>query len=80
MTEWSSNLDDAVPDNDQVVLVYSKKRGYEIAKYSCGVEDYGSYDIEYEFWWSQKDGDEYILDGVLYWMPIPELPKDYDDD
>jgi hypothetical protein len=79
MTEWISNLDDAVPDNDQVVLAYSKKRGYVLARYSCGFEDYGSYDIEYEFWYSQNDGYEYILDDILYWMPLPEPPDVVDE-
>jgi len=45
MTEWISYLDDIAPDNGQIVLVYNCKRGCRRAKYSCGVEDYGSYDI-----------------------------------
>ena len=77
MTKWISYLDDEAPDNDQVVLVYSKKGGYEIAKYSCGIEDYGGYDIEYEYFWRQNsDGEYIIMHDVICWMPIPKLPED----
>jgi len=78
MTKWISYLDDAAPDNDQIVFVYSNKHVCRKAKYICGIEDYGSYDIEYDVFLGQDSGGEYtvIMDDVVFWIPIPELPED----
>jgi hypothetical protein len=81
MTEWISYLDDIAPDNGQIVLVYNCKRGCRRAKYSCGVEDYGSYDIEYDVFLGQDSCGEYtvIMDDVVFWMPLPEPPDVVDE-
>jgi len=77
MNEWIRNSDDNVPKNKKKVLVYSESRGYEVAKYSYGTRVYSDTDIRVKFWWRPVgNDDEDILDDVLYWMPLPELPED----
>jgi len=70
MTEWISNLDDRVPENEQIVLAYDKNRGLVLAEFRSGTEDYESYDIDYEIWYEVIEGELKYLIDVVYWSPI----------
>jgi len=81
MNKWIDCFDDNVPKNKKKVLVYSESRGYEVAKYSYGTRVYSDTDIMVKFWWRLIDNDEEdVLDDVLYWMPLPEPPKENRDE
>lgn len=79
MSEWI-RADDKLPEKDKSVLVYYKladgRKRYSIAHYSKG--DFSREDV----WILAKDiyTCGFVLKNVLYWMPIPKLPKQENDD
>ena len=54
------NIEKLVPSTDDEVLVYSTSQGYQVATFHDDI-------------WST---DHYVLDDVIYWMPIPILPNE----
>jgi hypothetical protein len=76
MNKWIDCLDDEEPENGQIVLAYSKIRGYVIAEYETHLTVNESYAISAKIFWEKGNNMKQILPDPEYWMPIPELPED----
>ena len=73
MTKWIDCFDDKEPENGQIVLAYSKIRGYVIAKYESHLTINESYAIRTKIFWEQGNNMERMLPEPEYWMPLPKL-------
>jgi hypothetical protein len=60
--DWTS-IDEDLPENDSLALVYDKYGNYHCARYSAQSGE-----------WINNMKDKAVM-GVEYWMPMPQAPR-----
>lgn len=77
MNEWIS-VKDRLPERNMKCLCVSKFYGYtmvHILSFQLENEDMYGRIVKNAFWEYDSEAGEYCFDGILYWMPVPELPE-----